>query len=257
MRLSAVRQQCRHRAARTSTECLMPRNDRTVGQVVLCCRVPEQTSDTEAARWQAEAARRGIPVTWVVTPEQASQWFETSGAQQPLAVRIGDPLAAEPMERAEIRGSLHASGGQVSAAVLEGDQPLEHRELFLEAGIDIVASSRLHRANRGSRRPAPHGWECRCLLWGLWEAAFTAPRRRLFGLVAESRPQRGRLTLLQTGCRHGEPADVGFARLRQTLSQVQAGLGRGGVEASLLSELPSLLQGGHTTADRGSILAAA
>jgi hypothetical protein len=235
----------------------MPRSPRDVGHVVICCRVPHTASPADATRWQAEATSRGVPVTWSVAPEAVETWLESCDTQSAVAVQIGNATVHGSLQREEIRSCLRHAGGRLAAAVVHNDRPLDHRGLFVEGGIEIVATHKLHAVDRQSRRPPPAGWDCRCLQWGLWEAGFSSPRRRLFGLVEDRRPQAGRLTLLATGCDDHDRPDAGLAKLRQTLVQVEAAVRSRGVRASLLSDLPRQLQGGAAPEDRGSILAAA
>ena len=235
----------------------MPRSPQFAGHVVICCRVPHTTSHADATRWQAEVASRGVPVTWSVTPESLETWLEICGTPSAIAVQIGNARANGSLQREEIRSGLRHAAGRLSAAVVHNDRPLDHRGLFVEGGIEIVATHRLHAVGRQSRRPPPAGWDCRCLQWGLWEAGFSSPRRRLFGLIEDRRPQTGRLTLLETGCGEQDRPEAGLAKLRQTLLQVEAAVRSNGVRASLLADLPRQLHGGLAADDRGSILAAA
>lgn len=235
----------------------MPSLPRDIGQVVICCRVPDHTTEADAARWQGEASTRGVAVTWAISAGDLPVWLASSGAGRSLAVRIGDEAGSGRIARSEIRQALRNNYGRVSAAVIDGDREIDHRGLLIESGIEVVAAPHLHAVDRPSRRPPPAGWECRCQVWGLWEAGFTAPRRRLFGLVEDNRPRRGGLTLLETGCRRGDRPDAGLARLRHTLALVQNSLRNHAVGNCLLSDVPTLLQGGQPSADRGSILAAA
>jgi len=235
----------------------MPSLPQDIGQVGICCRVPDRATEADVSRWQGEATSRSVAVTWAVSADDLPVWLASSGDGRTLAVRVGDEAGEGRLERPEIRRALRNACGRVSAAVIDGDRAIDHRGLFIEGGIDVVAAPQLHAVDRPSRRPPPAGWDCRCQVWGLWEAGFTAPRRRLFGLVEDNRPRRGGLTLLETGCRPGDRLDVGLARLRQTLALVQPSLHNHTVRTSLLSELPTLLPGGHASADRGSILAAA
>lgn len=235
----------------------MPSSPRDSGRVVICCRVPDNTSEADVARWQGEASSRGVAVTWAVSPDDLPVWLAGGGSERALAVRVGAEAGAGRIDRAEIRRALRTCRGQVSAAVIDGDRELDHRGLFVESGIEVVASPQLHAVNRPSRRPSPAGWDCRCQVWGLWEAGFTTPRRRLFGLMEDNRPRRTGLTLLETGCRPGEKQDVGLARLRHTIAQVQPSLRHHGIRDGLLADVPALLQGGQAHTDRGSILAAA
>ena len=233
----------------------MPNSPNAVGHVVICCRVPEDASELETARWRAEASSRGVAVTWCVAPDDVERWLEATGSGRTLAVCVGNAASEAELGRDEIRDALRQR--LVSAAVVEGDRPIDHRRLFVEGGVDVVATERLHPVDRQSRRPAPQGWDCRCVLWGLWETGYTAPRRRLFGLLDDSRPRAGRLTVIKTGCRPNDRSDVGLSRLRQTLTQLQPSLRSHAVSGCLLADLPARLQGGHTSEDRGSILAAA
>jgi len=233
----------------------MPTTSPAVGQVVTCCRVPDHASEAEMARWRAEAASRGVAVTWCVASADLEQWASATGNARELAVRVGEAAREGSVERSEIREAVRQR--VVSAAVVEGDRPLDHRRLLVEGGIEVVATERLHAVDRQTRRPAPHGWDCRCVLWGLWETGYTAPRRRMFGLLEDTRPRAGGLTVVATGCRPGDRAEVGLARLRLTLSQLKPGLRSQTTTECLLADLPARLQGGHTSEDRGSILAAA
>jgi hypothetical protein len=236
-------------------EFLMPHITRAPGQVVICCRVPDHASEADASRWRAEASSRGIEVTWCVAPTGMRSWLSGADSGRELAVRIGDADREGSLSRGEIQAAVRLKG--VSAAVVDGDRPLDHRRLLVENGIEIVVTQRLHPVNRQTRRPAPLGWDCRCVLWGLWEAGYTAPRRRLLGLLEDSRPRAGGLTVISTGCRPGERAEAGIARLRQTLGHLQASLRSHRIEPRLLADLPTVLPRGHSNGDRGSILAAA
>lgn len=233
----------------------MPPFAQATGQVVICCRVPNHASEADIARWRAEASSRGVAVTWCVAPSDVGDWLAAGSTASQLAVRIGHAQSDQPLGRGEIREALREQ--RLSAAVLEGDRPLDHRRLLVEHGIEAVVTERLHPVDRQSRRPAPQGWDCRCVLWGLWEAGYTAPRKRLFGLLNDSRPQAGRLSIVSTGCRDGSHAEAGLAHLRQTVGRLQASLRSHSLEACLLADLPARLQGGTSREDQRSILAAA
>ncbi|MFM8826870.1 MAG: hypothetical protein ACKOFT_07310, partial [Actinomycetota bacterium] len=66
---------------------------------------------------------------------------------------------------AEVRRALPG----VVTAVHRGPKPLAHRTLFVEEGFQIVVVDAFTDERRSSRRPAPSGWPCRNLAWGLWE----------------------------------------------------------------------------------------
>lgn len=221
--------------------------------VVVCCRVPESVRDADVARWRGQAAAVGVAVTWVVPAADLHRWGERGGRERAIFID-----AASSNDRAELRRQLAAAAeGEVTAALIAGDQPLDHRQLFVEHGIDVVATRQLHAVNRQTRRPPPPGWDCRCVLWGLWEVAVTPPRRRWFGLVEDRRATHRGLTVIETGCRPGETDAVGLERLRGTLGQIGNDVSRAAIKTSYLADLPTLIAGGRSGREQASILAAA
>jgi hypothetical protein len=235
----------------------MPHSTRDVGHVVICCRVPEGLSLQEADRWRNEASVRGIRVTWCVAPGGVRDWLEHDPSCGDVAVRLPAPSTGGRMDPQTVRSGLETVAGRVSSAVVDGDQPLDHRRLFRDAGIQVVAVESLHPVSRQSRRPPPAGWECRCLLWGLWEVGFTGPQPRLFGLLKDHRPKAGRLTVVETGCREDEDPRSGFTRLRDTMGYFYPLFRQPQIRSCLLSDLPAGLQRNRAADERGSILAAA
>lgn len=222
-------------------------------EVVVCCRVPDRASDAVVARWRGQAEAAGVAVTWVTPAADLHRWGEHGSRERALFID-----AASSNDRAELRRQLAAAAaGEVTAAVIAGDQPLDHRQLFVEQRIDVVTTRQLHAVTRQTRRPPPPGWNCRCVLWGLWEVAVTPPRRRWFGLVEDRRATPGGLTVIETGCRPGETDAAGLERLRGTLGQIRNDALRAAIQISYLADLPTLMAGGRSGREQASILAAA
>jgi hypothetical protein len=221
--------------------------------LIVCCHVPDHATDADVTRWRGQADAVGVAVTWVTSAAGLSRWGDHGAGAWALRIDAGSS-----QDRCELRRQLAAAAtGQITAAVMAGDVPLEHHQLFVDHGIDVVATRRLHAATRQNRRPPPPGWDCRCVFWGLWEVAFTTPRRRWFGLVEDRRTPPGGLTVIETGCRPGETDAAGFARLRVTLGGIRDDASRATIQVAHLADLPALIAGGQRGREPSSILAAA
>ena len=144
----------------------------------------------------------------------------------------------------------HAAPG-LEAAVLRGPT-LAHHAVLAEEGIRVVVVDAFADVGRGSRRPAPAGWACRNVAWGLWEVRACPPRRSaawawLPGLPA---PRRGGLHV----------ADVGtdsIGRLRRLLDWAGRGVAGRRAVAVTLADLPAILEGRRSVAVGASVLKAA
>ena len=102
---------------------------------------------------------------------------------------------------------------------------------------------------RGSRRPAPTGWPCRSVAWGLWEVKACPPRRSpgwgwLPGLPAA---RRGGLHVIADG-------EQRLSRLVDWSAQCVA---RGQAVVVPLAELPAILEGRTLGSLAASVLRAA
>ena len=195
-------------------------------------------------------APAGVPMTRVLT-------LDTLVRCDVAAPGSGLALALEPewlesrqtLRRAVVR-ARHAAPG-LEAAVLRGP-PLAHHAVLAEEGIRVVVVDAFADVGRGSRRPAPAGWPCRNVAWGLWEVRSCPPRRSatwawLPGLPT---PRRGALHVADGG-------DGGEARLRRLLEWAARGAAAGRSVAVFLAELPAILEGRRSAALAASVLKAA
>lgn len=170
------------------------------------------------------------------------------GADGPDVALAIDPrwLAARQTLRRVLVQARHAAPG-LEAAVLRG-AALAHHAVLAEEGIRAVLVDAFADVGRGPRRPAPAGWPCRNVAWGLWEVRSCPPRRGrgwgwLPGLPA---PRRGAL--------HAAVATAGDRRMHDWAARAVA---RGQAVAVTLAGLPAILEGRATPALAASVLRAA
>lgn len=189
----------------------------------------------------------GSPVTWVVDLDTLATRPRLEAAAVALAIEPAWLASRQTLRRALVQ-ARHAVP-DLEAAVLRGG-PLAHHAVLAEEGIRIVAVDAFADVGRGSRRPAPAGWPCRNVAWGLWEVRFCPPRRStawswLPGLPA---PRRGGLAV----------ADAeGAARLQRLLDWTCRGVARGRATAVTLAGLPAILEGRRAAPLSASVLKAA
>jgi hypothetical protein len=167
------------------------------------------------------------------------------GADSALAI---DPrwLASRQTLRQSLVRARHAAP-RLEAAVLRG-AALEHHALLAEEGIRAVLVDEFAAVGRGPRRPAPAGWPCRNVAWGLWEVRSCPPRRGrgwrwLPGLPAP-----------RVGALHAAVASAGDLRLVDWAARAVA---RGQAVAVTLAGLPAILEGRAATPPVASVLKAA
>jgi len=207
--------------------------------IVICAGLP-QRAETPV----------GVPVTRVVDLDTLVR----RGAVAPgtsVALEI-DPawLTSRQMLRQAVVRARHVAP-ELESAVLRGPT-LAHHAVLAEEGIRVVVVDAFADVGRGSRRPAPAGWPCRNVAWGLWEVRACPPRRAaawawLPGLPA---PRRGGLHV----------ADVGIesaGRLRRLLDWAARGVAGGRAVAVGLAELPAILEGRRSVPVGASVLKAA
>ena len=134
------------------------------------------------------------------------------------------------------------------------DLTVEHRDLLVGEGIRTLCVDRFDQVTRGSRRPAPRGWPCRSVLWGLWEV--TSTPQPSAGVIGGILPWGGPRILAPGTLCVVHAADSGSHRLDRLLALVNKKRTRGTVQAATLSDLPELLVAGGQSRG-GSILNAA
>jgi len=223
--------------------------------VVICCGVPAGASPTAVTQWTKAAARSRMPVTWVCGRDVLPAVLDGVAGEQDVALDLDAAhLACRPALRREI-AAARESAGDIASIVVSGTPCLDHRSLLVEQGIQTVAVGGFEHATRASRRPPPAGWQCRSIVWGLWEVR-TVPRPprhamawMLAGLAGPSLAP-GSLTVV-----HIDPAVIGERQARSELERLGAWIGRrpAGVRPARLAELPGLLHAGGQP-ETGSVL---
>ncbi len=201
-----------------------------------------------------------IPVTWIGSVETV-----THGGFAPDRSDIAIELQPEWFaSRQTLRTAIARARGAVpgiQTAVLRR-APLEHRELLAESGIRVVMVDAFADTDRGSRRPAPQGWPCRSLAWGLWEVE--SARQRPTGLRAWL-PRFTSLPVARPGGLHvlldrtvvpGGRGEMS-PRVERWIEQVQTRQTRGAVVAATLADLPTLVERRQRQPFSGSVLRAA
>jgi hypothetical protein len=229
--------------------------------VLICAALPQtDRSIATAGRLSAVPMTPAIPVTWIGSIETVIR-----GGFAPDRSDIAIELQPEWFtSRQTLRAAIARARGAVpgiETAVLRG-APLEHRELLAESGIRVVMVDAFADTDRGSRRPAPQGWPCRNVAWGLWEVE--SARQRPTGLRAWL-PKFTSLPAARPGGLHVlldrtvVPGSRGAMspRVERWIDQVQARQARGAVVAATLADLPTLVERRQRQPFGGSVLRAA
>ena len=176
-------------------------HEQTPATVVILAQVPRGTSVGEFTALQSASLRLDDAVTWVVDGDD----LKTLAAERPrsnwaLSIDATGNQSRQELRRRLLRARTTIPG--VDCVVLAEKTPIAHRDLLVDSGIRTAVVGRFDRAARGNRRPAPDGWPCRSVLWGLWEVE-TAPVRSggMIGrlLPWSARPAPGSLTVVSIG----------------------------------------------------------
>lgn len=226
---------------------------------ILICPIPHGTPVAEIAAWMARSRGSNVPVTWVVDLETLPTARDAAADAVPDVAL--DLTPSWPASRQILRHTLRSARQawpHVETAILRGHSRLEHRDTLVEEGITTIAVDRFDAPIRGSRRPAPRGWQCRSILWGLWEVALTTGSRSgLVGQVTGWYRGGGRpdgLRVLDAG---GSTAPAVIrTRFDRHLTWIRRKAATG-LRAVSLSDLPTILGSGCDAASRGSVLRAA
>lgn len=223
--------------------------------VVICCGVPAGTSPAAVAPWTNLAARSRMPITWVCGRDVLPTVLAGVADEQDVALDLDAAhVACRPALRREIAAARERVGN-ITSIVVSGTPCLDHRSLLVEQGIQTVAVGGFEHATRSSRRPPPAGWQCRSIVWGLWEVRTVPrpPRRAMAWMLAGFAGPRlapGSLTVV-----HIDPVVIGERQARGELERLIAWVGRRpvGVRAARLGDLPGLLHAGGQP-ETGSVL---
>lgn len=238
--------------------------DQAAAAVVICCRVPARITAVEFADWEQLARRAATPVTWVAGVESLATIaavFGNSECFPRIALEVDDGLLASRQSLRRTITTVRQEIGHLDALVATGSPEVAHRGLLIAEGIRTLCVDRFEQVARGSRRPAPNGWPCRSVVWGLWEvAAETSPSVRLLDRMLPWQGGRvlaaGTLSVIHLlGTVEGGARAI-RSRLERVLGMVAGRRSKAPVHAALLSELPELLMGGDQ-AHAGSVLKAA
>lgn len=234
--------------------------------LVICCQVTPRTPAESLRAWVRRTREAVVPVTWVAPLESLASTCDVLGGADRSG---GVALAMDPSwlsSRQSLRGMLGRARAVVpslDAAVLHGTEPLEHRAVLVEEGIRTVAVEAFGDVAKVSRRPAPHGWPCRSVVWGLWEVRSGSPPpagmiARLFSWRSFPRSVPGGLAVVHVGeGLSGDSSPATVNRLERLLAWVERQRRSGAVHLAGLTDVPALLAGVGRLPLRGSVLKAA
>ena len=229
--------------------------------LVFCCPLPSSLSDVQTVACLDAAARAEAPITWATGIERLPLLLgrrDHSGSEPQVAIDV-PPAALE--SRQSLRHLLAAARAESSAidtAVVRGPLPQDCRKTLVDGGIGVVLRDGFETVSRGARRPAPSGWPCRSILWGLWEvtAVDGGPPGMLGRLVpwaATDRLRQGGLAVVDLAGASPTPASI-----RSRLDRWKAwGRWQGAVECATLAAVPDLITGAARRPLSGSVLKAA
>jgi hypothetical protein len=124
-----------------------------------------------------------VPITWITSLNSLAVAAEAEAAGAAVALEL---LPAWFCTKQSLRDAIAVARAAVptlDTAVIEGAVP-RHHDVLAAAGIRVVAVDTLAGVQRGSRRPAPQGWACRNVAWGLWEVLIGPGSRRPRGWLS-------------------------------------------------------------------------
>lgn len=231
--------------------------------VVICCRLPARISAAEFADWTRLAERADAAISWVAGGDEIEALgpaVEAAGALGRIALEIdADTLSSRQSLRAALATARRSAGG-IEAVVASVAPKIEARGLLVAEGVRTLCTDRFESLARGSRRPAPHGWPCRSVVWGLWEVCSAPVAAGLFRRFLPWRgsplPAPGLLSVVTLSANGTATSRDVRGRLERTLSLVSRRRAKGPVQVPHLADIPDLIaRGGQGRA--GSVLRAA
>lgn len=213
----------------------------------ICATLPDGVRAIESSLM----AGRGAAVTWCLRTADVERVARVVGDDgRDCALVVDAALVASRPDLRRALGDVRDALPGLEAVVLRGATPLEHHELLAAAGIRVAVVEAFGPAARGSRRPAPAGWPCRSMVWGLWEVQITSAVRagwRRLVPAAWTHPRPGSLQVV-----HDQ-----MPGLTPTVSRWLERGRSGVVEAVRLADLPGVLGNQGRGGTGGSILKAA
>ena len=134
------------------------------------------------------------------------------------------------------------------------------RGLLVAEGVRTLCVERFESVARGSHRPAPHGWPCRSVVWGLWEVSSAPPAARLISRFipwqTSPLPAPGLLSVVTVSASGASASRDIRSRLERMLALVTRRRAKAPVQVPHLADIPDLIAGGGQ-GRAGSVLRAA
>lgn len=230
--------------------------------IVILCHLPRGTTAAETAGLRHSANRAGVPVSWVAETAEfegiCGQIAGSAGTSDEAVLALDEAsLGSRPSLRQALT-TARRTRPDLTAVVGAADLTMDHRSLLVAEGVATACLRRFDDLGRGSRRPAPQGWHCRSMLWGLWEVTVSPwpATGRMLPWAASPIGPRGSLRVIEIGRGVDRGNHSPRSRLDQLLALVQQRCVRGQLQAARLSDLPDLLSGGGRSRT-GSVLTAA
>lgn len=160
--------------------------------VVLCATVSDAVTTGPRRSPRPRFTHAGVPVTWIASWNGLA---ELASAGLPSGDDVALEIPAGALESRQRIRTLLARGREafpsLEAVSLPEAADMTHRRLLVEEGVRVALVDRLPADGHGSRRPAPRGWRCRTMAWGLWDVEVTPQDQR--GLLGWLRPRQPRL----------------------------------------------------------------
>lgn len=231
--------------------------------VVICCRLPARISAAEFADWTRLAERAGAAISWVAGHDDLvalGPAVQTAGAFGRIALEVdAATLSSRPSLRAAL-ATARQTVGAIEAVVATAAPQIDDRGLLVAEGVRTLCIDRFEPLARGSRRPAPRGWPCRSIVWGLWEVCSAQPSAGLFSRMLPWRssplPASGLLSVVTLSATGTAASREIRGRLERMLGMVSKRRARGPVQVPHLADIPDLIAGGGQ-GRAGSVLRAA
>lgn len=231
--------------------------------VVICCRLPARISAAEFSDWTRLADRSDAAISWVAGSEDLATLgpaVEAAGAVGRIVLEVDSAMISSRQSlRAAIATARRTVGG-VEAIVAADAPKIDDRGLLVAEGVRTLCVERFETVARGNRRPAPQGWPCRSVVWGLWEVSSVPPAARLFSRILPWRnsplPAPGLLSVVTVSADGTASSRDIRSRLERVLALVSRRRSKSPVQVPHLADIPDLIAGGGQVR-AGSVLRAA
>lgn len=230
--------------------------------LVICATAPRQpTMAGRSGGWLEAARSLQVPVTWLVSVDALAAADRAADVE--VAIDIPPAACGSRQRLRDLLARARDVAPSIAAVVLRGPTPIDHRGLLVEWGVSVAMVDAFADESRGCRRPAPRGWACRNVVWGLWEVLVSPTRPGgLAGWLGFNGPPRlrpGGLHVLRSNA-GGTGAALASAltpRLQRWTAWAAQRRERGAAEVVGLSALPTLICGAGRQPMAGSVLRAA